>query len=182
MTNEVTLHDLILLFTPLSLLSFGGGNATIPDIHRLVVDERGWMSATTFAQLFAIAQAAPGPNILFISLIGFQLAGVLGFVAVTLAFCLPSSLLMYGLSRYWFESSSEASRARLQQAIGPQAAALVLSAGGLIAMGIVKSSSGDIDLIALGLCLATVIVSLKTTIHPMVWIVVGALVGVIAGA
>ena len=72
-------------FAILSLLSIGGANAVIPEIQRRAVEVEHWMTNADFTQLFALSQAAPGPNVLIVSLIGWKVAGVLGGVVALLA-------------------------------------------------------------------------------------------------
>ena len=74
------LIELAAQFLVLSLLSIGGANAVLPEIHLRVVETEGWMTDADFAQLFALSQAAPGPNVLIVSLIGWKVAGVVGGV------------------------------------------------------------------------------------------------------
>jgi len=69
------LADLALTFGVLSLIAFGGMPSVMPEMQRLVVDVKGWTTHAQFIQLFAIAQAAPGPNVLIVSLIGWKAAG-----------------------------------------------------------------------------------------------------------
>ena len=88
-------------FLVLSLLSIGGANAVIPEIHLRAVEIEHWMTDADFAQLFALSQAAPGPNVLIVSLIGWKVAGVLGGVVAMLAMSGPSSLLTYGVAHAW---------------------------------------------------------------------------------
>ena len=83
--NLLLLLQLALTFAPLSLVAVGGAAAVLPDIHRQVVEARGWMSDGAFLDLFAVAQAAPGPNVMVVSLIGWQVAGVPGFLVATVA-------------------------------------------------------------------------------------------------
>ena len=73
-----TLTELALVYAQLSLLAFGGANAVIPEMQRQVVDVHHWMTAREFAGLYALAQAAPGPNMMVVSLVGWRVAGVLG--------------------------------------------------------------------------------------------------------
>ncbi len=89
------LSQLATTFGALSLLSIGGANATLPEVHRQVVDHLHWMNDETFAKLVAIGQTAPGPNVLVISMIGWHMAGVLGMAVATVAIisrlrCWPS--------------------------------------------------------------------------------------------
>jgi len=72
-------------FAVMSLLAFGGANAVVPEMHRQAVELRGWMSDRQFADLFAISQVAPGPNVMIVTLIGYQVAGLSGALVATLA-------------------------------------------------------------------------------------------------
>ena len=71
-------------FAILSLFAVGGVMAVIPEMHRQAVEVSHWMTERQFADLFAIAQAAPGPNIIIVTLIGFQVAGFAGAIVATL--------------------------------------------------------------------------------------------------
>ena len=88
-----TLVALAVQFTSLSLVAFGGANAVIPEMHRQAVDVNHWMTNQDFAALFAIAQAAPGPNFLVTTLIGWKAAGLAGALVATAAMCGPSCVL-----------------------------------------------------------------------------------------
>jgi len=70
-----TLIAIATIFSQLSLLAFGGGNTILPEMQRQVVDVHHWMSAHEFTALFALAQAAPGPNMMIVSLVGWHVAG-----------------------------------------------------------------------------------------------------------
>src|SRR3954453_13268370 len=84
-----TLIALGLVFAPLSLLSFGGGNVVIADIAQQAITVQGWTSAREFADLFALSRAAPGPGSMVAALIGWKAAGITGAVVATLAFMCP---------------------------------------------------------------------------------------------
>ena len=88
-----TLGQLALVYAQLSLLAFGGANAILPEMQRQVVDVHHWMTAREFASLFALAQAAPGPNMMVVSLVGWRVAGVWGALVTTGAVLFPSSIL-----------------------------------------------------------------------------------------
>ena len=66
--------DLFLEFALLSFVAFGGATALLPEMHRVVVDNHQWLGDATFTHLYAIAQAAPGPNVLVVTLIGWKVA------------------------------------------------------------------------------------------------------------
>jgi chromate transporter len=92
---------LALLFSGLSLVAFGGANAVLPEVHRQAVDVHRWMSDQDFAALFALAQAAPGPNFLVSTLVGWKVAGMPGAVVATAGMCAPSCLLTFWVAKVW---------------------------------------------------------------------------------
>ena len=74
MTSGIgTLLALAGYFALLSLFAIGGANAALPEMHRLAVDVMHWMSERQFADMFAIAQVTPGPNVILVALIGYHL-------------------------------------------------------------------------------------------------------------
>ena len=91
--------SLVLHLMLLSLLSIGGISTILPELHRFVVVERSWLTDAQFTALFALAQAAPGPNFLFVTLIGWQVSGLAGALASTAAICGPAALIAYVVTR-----------------------------------------------------------------------------------
>jgi chromate transporter len=85
----------------LSLVAVGGVNTIVPELHRQVVEVQGALTSQQFADLFAIGQAAPGPNVLFVTLIGWQLAGVTGAMLTAAALCVPTCTIAYFVTRVW---------------------------------------------------------------------------------
>jgi chromate transporter len=169
-----TLAELAQHFAILSLIAFGGANATLPEVHRLVVDQNAWLSPAVFSDLFALSQAAPGPNVLLISLIGLQLHGLAGFLTTTVAFCLPSSLLMYFFNRWWSRQTGFKWRTAVQDTVGSLSSGLVLASGWLIGVDV----SPELNLAAVALTVATVWLLMKTSWHPLWLIAAGAALGV----
>ena len=92
--------DLFVHFLMLSLLSIGGAMSTAPEMQRYFVVERGWIGEADFSTAIALAQAAPGPNVLFVPVLGFQAAGLPGAAAALVGILLPSTLLSLGVSRW----------------------------------------------------------------------------------
>ena len=114
-----TLYTLAWTFGLMSLLAIGGANSTIPEMHRVAVDVHHWMTDTQFADMFAIAQLSPGPNVLIVTLIGFHVAGVIGALIATFAMCGPSAILAYYVSNMLSRSSQSPWPALLQTALVP---------------------------------------------------------------
>jgi chromate transporter len=154
--NDARLLTIILVFAPLSLISFGGGQAIIADMQHQVVDIRHWMSGPEFADLFALSRAAPGPSTLIAALIGWQVAGFAGAIVGTLAIYIPSSLVVYGAVRWWHASKDSPWRTALERGLMPVAVGLVF-AGALAVLEAAHVSALQIftTVVAAGLLLYT---------------------------
>jgi len=87
-------------FLVLSLFAVGGAITTAPDMHRYVVAEHHWISDAQFTSSIAIAQAAPGPNVLFVATLGWSVAGPLGAIATMFGTLIPSTLLTLAVTRW----------------------------------------------------------------------------------
>jgi len=148
-------------FALLSLVAVGGINAVVPDMHRLVVDGNHWMSDREFADLFAISSAAPGPNVLIVSLIGFKLAGIVGALVATVAMCGPSSVLSYVVSRLWQRAHGAAWRDFIRRSLAPVTIGLV------VASGWVLCRAADTDWLGIVITIATVAALLGSTLNPL---------------
>jgi chromate transporter len=124
---------LFLYFLLLSLLSVGGVNTVIPEMQRIVVETEGWISAAEFTQLFALSQAAPGPNVLITSLIGWKVAGLAGALIALGGFCLPAGALAYWVGGVWERFRHAPWRIRIQRALVPVTIGLVFAGGYVLA-------------------------------------------------
>jgi chromate transporter len=91
---------LFIHFTMLSLLAVGGAITTVPDMHRYVVVQKSWLSDAQLSASVALAQAAPGPNVLFVAVIGFNVAGMVGVLATLGGSLVPSAVLAIAAGRY----------------------------------------------------------------------------------
>jgi len=155
----------------LSLVAIGGINAILPEVHRAVVELQHWMTSAQFAELFALAQLAPGPNAMVVALIGWQVAGVPGAFVATLAICGPSSLLCYAALHWWERLRHWPRRAIVQRALAPVAIGLILASGYTLARGADRTLVAAAITIGAGLALAF------TRINP-VWVLgLAALLG-----
>lgn len=123
---------LAIIYGQLSLVAFGGGNSVVGDMQRQVVEVHGWMSAQEFVALYALAQAAPGPNMLIASLIGWRVAGFSGAMVATLSMCAPSGILVLTVSSAWFRFRDAPWRKLIQAGITPVTAGLVMAAAVLL--------------------------------------------------
>jgi chromate transporter len=169
-TSE-TIVALALTFAPLSLLAVGGANAVIPEMHRQAVDVAGWMNDRQFAELFAIAQVAPGPNIIIVTLIGFYVAGIAGALAATTAMVGPSCLLTYFAARVWERFRTARWRIIIQAGLLP------VSVGLIAASALVLARTADVSPVAVVLTLATAVIGFFTRVHPLWMFAAAAAVG-----
>ena len=151
-----TLTQLATVYAQLSLLAFGGANAVIPEMQRQVVDVHHWMGAHEFAAMYALAQAAPGPNMMVVSLVGWRVAGFWGALVTTGAVALPSSVLTFLVSGVWFRFKDADWRKALQAGLQPVTAGLIMaSAALLIASTTVDWTAAAVTVVTAGLFLFT---------------------------
>jgi chromate transporter len=171
--TESPLVQLALEFGALSFIAVGGGMAVLPEMQRIVVDAHGWMTAETFADLFALAQAAPGPNVLVVSLLGWQVAGLAGAAVATVAMTVPTSVLTYWIAGAWERFRDARWRKAIQRGLAPVTVGLMLAAAYLI------TRAADETLAAYALTALTALVVLFTRLHPLWLIAFGAVLGLL---
>ena len=130
---NLVLISLALVFSQLSLLAFGGGNAVLPEMHHQVVDVHHWLSDEQFNAMFAMSQAAPGPNMMIVPLIGWHVAGGSGLIIASIAKFAPSSIVTLFALHYWQKFKQHPWRTRFEQALKPITVGLVFVSALLIA-------------------------------------------------
>lgn len=128
------LLELALWFGLLSLIAFGGMPAVMPEMQRLVVEVNGWATSEEFVQLFALGQAAPGPNVLITALIGWKVASLPGALVALFAACGPAAALAWWVSGLWERFKDSPWRSAISRAIAPLVVGLFLSSGVILAM------------------------------------------------
>jgi chromate transporter len=121
------LLGLIIVFAPLSLLSFGGGQAIVADIQHQTVEVRHWLTNQEFTDMYAVSRAAPGPSTLVAALIGWQVYGFWGAVIATLAIYIPSSIVVYGATSWWHRREGSPRRIAIERGLGPVALGLIFA-------------------------------------------------------
>ena len=168
------LAGLALSFALVSLLSVGGVNAAIPEIHRQVVDLHHWMDDATFASLIAIGSTAPGPNVIIVSMIGWQVAGLAGLLTTSLAILLPSCLLAVVAGRFLRRNEADATIAVARRSLAP------VAIGFMCASGIVMTRAAFVNPLSLILTAAVAAQIVLTRASPVWGIAAGAVVGIAA--
>jgi chromate transporter len=165
------LPALAALFGQLSLVAVGGGNTILPEMQRQVVDVHGWMSGQEFAALYALAQAAPGPNMLVSALVGWRVSGLAGALVATGSLCAPSSLLSYFVSGAWFRFREARWRRVLQSGLTPVTVGLIMSGAAVLT----KASTAGWRYGALTAAVALLL--LLTRVNPLLPLAAGAALG-----
>ena len=136
------LLELALHFGLLSLISIGGMLSVIPEMHRYVVDVKRWITPGDFIQMFAIGQAAPGPNVLIAGLIGWKIGGVAGALVALGAICGPAAIIAFWVASLWERMKDSPWRGVAQRAMAPIVVGLVFSGGFVLATpGCLRASS-----------------------------------------
>ena len=141
----------VTLFVPLSLVSVGGGQTVVAEIHHQVVEIHHWLTESQFVDAFAIARMAPGPGTVLVTLLGWDVAGFWGAIVASLAIFVPSALLIYMLARLWARYRGARWQLAMEAGLRPVAAGMILAAGlvllqalegGWLARGIAIGSTG----------------------------------------
>jgi chromate transporter len=170
-SDHSPIWSLVLTFGLMSLFAVGGANSAIPEMHRIAVDVRHWMTDKQFADVFAISQLSPGPNVLIVTLIGYSVAGLAGALAATLAMCVPTAVLAYHVSRLLTRSSHSRWPAIIQAALVP------LSIGLMGASGLILALSSDRTWIAALVTAAVAALAFATRLNPLWLLLAGGCLG-----
>ncbi|MGJ7484539.1 chromate transporter [Variovorax sp. LT2P21] len=194
MTITMHWHDWLALlaqYLMLSLLSVSGAITTVPDMHRYLVDQHGWLTEAQFTSSVAIAQAAPGPNVLFVGLMGWNvglnagggigagprawLLGLFGLAVTMVGIMVPSTTLTYFATRWGHRNRERREVRAFKQGMAPVVVGLLIATGWVLAAGNVAA-----DVPAWRLWLLTAITALivwRTRVH-LLWLLgAGALLG-----
>ncbi|MDM0013596.1 chromate transporter [Variovorax sp. J22P168] len=138
-------------FLMLSLLSISGAITAVPDMHRYLVSQHGWLTDAQFTSSVAIAQAAPGPNVLFVALMGWNvglnagggfdagptawLLGLLGLSLMLVGIMLPSSTLAFFATRWGHRNRTRREVRAFKQGMAPIVIGLLVATGWILAAG-----------------------------------------------
>lgn len=170
---------LLSMFGSLSLLSIGGGNTVLPDMHLQAVTGHHWLTNSQFADIFSISQAAPGPSILIVALVGYAaglgtagvIGGIVGGVLATVAMIVPAATLMYLITVSWQKAEKSKLRLAVQKGFAP------LTVGLIMASSLVMSRAADHDWRAYLITGVATVIFLRTNTNPLIVVGAAALLG-----
>ena len=157
-----TVVALVVVFGSASLVSFGGGNTVLPELHRQSVSIHRWITDQQFAAVFAIAQGAPGPSTaLLAGLIGLEAGRLPGALVAAAAMLLPGASLMYLATVAWERFRAAGWRTAVEQGLAP------VSLGFLFAAGVIIIRAADHGWSGLLVTAATTVVLVATRVNPL---------------
>jgi chromate transporter len=171
--DRPNLSALFLHFLMLSFLAIGGAPTVLPDMHRYVVEAHHWMTSTQFAEVYALAQVAPGPNIMYVTLIGWQVAGWAGAAATTLPWLVPAGTLTLLVGHLHSRYPQAALGRAIRRGLTPITIGLMLASGWILMRAVNHDWRGYL------LTLLTVVMVLRTPWNPLWLLAAGALAGMV---
>ena len=157
-------------FMVLSLLAVGGAISVAPEMHRLMVGQLGLLTDSQFTASIAIAQAAPGPNVLFVAVMGYQAGGWMGAAATLLGIMLPSTTLAYAAARWGHARQHWRGVQAFKTGMAPITIALLLVTGWILMVDTPGVAHFAVTALA-------AILVWRTRVHMLWMILAGAAVG-----
>lgn len=172
--KDDVIWGLFVAFSTAALFSIGGGSALMPEFHRQLVEVNGYLTSAEFAKTVALAQIAPGPNMLIVSLMGWQVAGLPGLLVSTFAIVVPPSLIAYSAWRTMERLKDAAWLRAVKIGLAP------LVVGLMLASGTITARAANHDAVGYILTLVTAVTMHFSKRNPLWMIATGAIVGLIA--
>jgi chromate transporter len=172
MNPPAVLAGLTAQLTLLSSISFGGFPTVLPDVHDFVVTAHGWMTDQDFANIFAMAQAIPGPNmILMMGLVGWKVMGLPGALACATATFAPPCAIYVTAFRLWERSRTTSWQRYVSAGLAPVTIGLVM------ASGVVMARAADTGWPAMALSIAAAVTLLTVRLNPIWLLAAGGVIG-----
>jgi len=165
---------LVRVFAYLSILTVGGGMAAFPEMKVLTVDVHKWLTFPQLIHLYSVGQMAPGPNMMMIVSIGDWAGGIVGAMAVLLAFFGPTAVLAFIVAREWKKLEKWPWRTSIQQGLAPVSIGLLLAGCLTMAKGAIIGS--ETAAIAVGVLL----ILLRYKVNPALLVLASAVIGALS--
>ena len=166
------LTALFLYFMMLSFLAIGGAPSVLPEMHRYVVELHGWMTSTQFAEIYTLAQVAPGPNVMYIPLLGWQIGGWAGAAATTIPMLMPSVTAALLVAHLYARNPKAAFGLALRRGLTPITIGLILASAWILLPASNEDWRGYL------LTAVAVVLVLRTSLNPLWFLTAGAVAGV----
>ena len=173
MEDPIDLGGLFLHFLLLWFVAVGGPSTILPDIHRYVVEVHQLLTNAQFAEIYTLAQVAPGPNVMYVTLMGWQLAGWKGAAATTIPLLVPATTLTLLVGHFNERYPNAAIFRAVRSGLMPITIGLMFASATILMRAVNHDWRGYL------LTLLTVAVVLRKSWNPLWLLAGGALAGML---
>jgi chromate transporter len=172
--ERLDLGGLFVHFVILWFLAIGGPSTIFPEVHRYLVDAHQLLTNAQFAEIYTLAQVAPGPNAMYVTLIGWHLAGWKGVAATTIPLLIPATTLTLLVGHLNERYPNSAISRAIRQGLTPITIGLVFASATILMRAVNHDWRGYL------ITLMTVAIVLRTSCNPL-WLFAAAAVAGISG-
>ena len=164
--------DLIRVFSNISLTLFGGGYVFIPVLDKIIVNEIGWLNSQQFIDCIAMGQITPGPILISATFVGYKMNGITGALLATFSIFAPSSVIIIFISRFFLYFKNNMFAKKIIQGIKKGIVGLILYSAIIVLL-----NKGSIDVFTVIVFISSILILIKTKVHPVILILLSVLAG-----
>ena len=164
--------DLVRVFSNISLTLFGGGYVFIPVLDKIIVNEIGWLNSQQFIDCIAMGQITPGPILISATFVGYKMNGIIGALLATFSIFAPSSVIIIFISRFFLYFKNNMFAKKIIQGIKIGIVGLILYSAIIVLL-----NKGNIDVFTVIVFISSIIILIKTKVHPVILILLSGLAG-----
>ena len=164
--------DLVRVFSNISLTLFGGGYVFIPVLDKIIVNEIGWLNSQQFIDCIAMGQITPGPILISATFVGYKMNGITGALLATFSIFAPSSVIIIFISRFFLYFKNNMFAKKIIQGIKKGIVGLILYSAIIVLL-----NKGSIDVFTVIVFISSIMILIKTKVHPVILILLYGLAG-----
>ena len=164
--------DLVRVFSNISLTLFGGGYVFIPVLDKIIVNEIGWLNSQQFIDCIAMGQITPCPILISSTFFGYKMNGITGALLATFSIFAPSSVIIIFISRFFLYFKNNMFAKKIIQGIKKGIVGLILYSAIIVLL-----NKGSIDVFTVIVFISSIMILIKTKVHPVILILLSGLAG-----
>lgn len=164
--------ELVRVFSNISLTLFGGGYVFIPVLDKIIVNEIGWLNSQQFIDCIAMGQITPGPILISATFVGYKMNGITGALLATFSIFAPSSVIIIFISRFFLYFKNNMFAKKIIQGIKKGIVGLILYSAIIVLL-----NKGSIDVFTVIVFISSIMILIKTKVHPVILILLSGLAG-----
>ncbi len=164
--------ELVRVFSNISLTLFGGGYVFIPVLDKIIVNEIGWLNSQQFIDCIAMGQITPGPILISATFVGYKMNGIIGALLATFSIFAPSSVIIIFISRFFLYFKNNMFAKKIIQGIKKGIVGLILYSAIIVLL-----NKGSIDVFTVMVFISSIMILIKTKVHPVILILLSGLAG-----